>query len=42
MSEAERKGHYWESVKLAIEKQRKYHGFMWSYAKTPISMSKNS
>lgn len=42
MSEAERNGHYWESVKLAIEKKRPYHGYLWRYKYSPASMSKNS
>ena len=42
MAEAERNGHWWESVKLAIEKNRPYHGYLWSYEDSPVSMSKNS
>ena len=42
MAEAERNGHWWEGVKLAIEKNRLYHGYYWNYDKSPVSMSKNS
>ena len=42
MAEAERNGHYWESVKSAIAKNRPYHGYYWSYENSPASISKNS